>query len=73
MADIYEIEDIDGVRFNWNAFPVTRQEAENMSSPVGCLYTPLLAKDDLPVADYDRSNLPSNMLIGCYIYVEYGF
>ncbi|VUG17538.1 SEC23 [Brettanomyces bruxellensis] len=53
MADIYEIEDIDGVRFNWNAFPVTRQEADNMSSPVGCLYTPLLARDDLPVAEYD--------------------
>ena len=37
MADIYEIEDIDGVRFNWNTFPVTRLEAENIASPVGCL------------------------------------
>lgn len=53
MADIYEIEDIDGVRFNWNAFPVTRQEANNMASPVGCLYTPLQARDDLPLAEYD--------------------
>ncbi|KAG7811892.1 hypothetical protein KL921_002158 [Ogataea angusta] len=53
MADIYEIEDIDGVRFNWNAFPVTRQEAENMAAPVGCLYTPLLPREDLPVAAYD--------------------
>lgn len=53
MADIYEIEDIDGVRFNWNTFPVTRLESENMASPVGCLYTPLLPRDDLPVANYD--------------------
>ncbi|TID19246.1 hypothetical protein CANINC_003817 [Pichia inconspicua] len=53
MADIYEIEDIDGVRFNWNTFPVTRQESENMASPVGCLYTPLLAREDLPIANYD--------------------
>lgn len=53
MADIYEIEDIDGVRFNWNAFPVTRGEAENMATPIGCLYTPLMARDDLPIAEYD--------------------
>lgn len=53
MADIYEIEDIDGVRFNWNTFPVTRLESENMASPIGCLYTPLLAREDLPIANYD--------------------
>ncbi|ODV84412.1 hypothetical protein CANARDRAFT_29267 [[Candida] arabinofermentans NRRL YB-2248] len=53
MADIYEIEDIDGVRFNWNAFPVTRLEADNMATPVGCLYTPLLAREDLPLANYE--------------------
>ena len=53
MADIYEIEDIDGVRFNWNTFPVTRLEAENIASPVGCLYTPLLSRGDLPIANYD--------------------
>lgn len=53
MADIYEIEDIDGVRFNWNTFPVTRLESENMASPVGCLYTPLLPREDLPIANYD--------------------
>ncbi|CDK24719.1 unnamed protein product [Kuraishia capsulata CBS 1993] len=53
MTDIYEIEDIDGVRFNWNAFPVTRNEAENISTPVGCLYTPLNPRDDLPTANYD--------------------
>ncbi|AOA64956.1 GTPase-activating protein [Komagataella phaffii CBS 7435] len=53
MADIYEIEEIDGVRFNWNSFPVTKIESENISMPLGCLYTPLNERDYLPVAQYD--------------------
>lgn len=53
MADIYDIEDIDGVRFNWNTFPVSRSEAENISTPLGALYTPLAAREDLPTAHYD--------------------
>ncbi|EGV64030.1 hypothetical protein PSN45_003887 [Yamadazyma tenuis] len=31
----------DGVQFNWNVFPSTRLEAKQLSSPIGCLYTPL--------------------------------
>ncbi|OWB55773.1 hypothetical protein B5S28_g1653 [[Candida] boidinii] len=53
MADIYEIEEIDGVRFNWNAFPITRAEAENIATPIGCLFTPLNAREDIPTANYD--------------------
>jgi len=35
------------VRFNWNSFPVTRGEEERMSVPLGCLYTPLIQREDL--------------------------
>ncbi len=48
VDDIYEIEDKDGVRFNWNAFPVTRAEEEKITAPLGCLYTPLNPREDLP-------------------------
>ncbi|KAG2735254.1 hypothetical protein G9P44_001468 [Scheffersomyces stipitis] len=38
------LEDVDGVRFNWNLFPSTRLEASRLTTPLGCLYTPLHAR-----------------------------
>ncbi|CAM9021763.1 unnamed protein product [Wickerhamomyces anomalus] len=42
------VKDKDGVRFNWNAFPVTRAEEDKITAPLGCLYTPLNPREDLP-------------------------
>lgn len=53
MADYYDVEERDGVRFNWNVFPATRQESENIGSALGALYTPLIMRENLPVVSYD--------------------
>ncbi|ODV61834.1 GTPase-activating protein SEC23 ASCRUDRAFT_75106 [Ascoidea rubescens DSM 1968] len=51
--DFETAEDIDGVRFSWNTFPPTRVEANRTVVPIGCLYTPLKQREDLPVVNYD--------------------
>lgn len=48
-----EAEDINGVRFAWNAFPATKIEASKIVVPTGALYTPLKQREDLPIANYD--------------------
>ncbi|ODV81433.1 uncharacterized protein CANTADRAFT_24380 [Suhomyces tanzawaensis NRRL Y-17324] len=51
--DFEEAEDINGVRFAWNAFPSTKVEAGKIVVPTGALYTPLKFREDLPIAAYD--------------------
>jgi len=50
---VEEIEDRDGIRFGWNAWPASRLEATRIVVPVGCLYTPLKERDDLPPVYYE--------------------
>ena len=45
-------EDLNGVRFSWNEWPVTKVEAERAVVPVGCLYTPMKEIQGLPVVQY---------------------
>eukprot|EP01134_Creolimax_fragrantissima_P000713 CFRG0713T1 len=49
---IEDNEDRDGVRFSWNVWPSSRLEAQRLVVPIGCLYTPLKTKDDLPPVHY---------------------
>jgi len=42
-------EDVDGVRFNWNVWPVSRVEAAKVVLPLGCLYTPLKESTTRPL------------------------
>lgn len=51
--DFEEAEDINGIRFAWNLFPLTKAEASKIVVPTGVLYTPLKYREDLPVAAYD--------------------
>lgn len=53
MGDVHEVEASDGVRFSWNVWPSTRLEATRMVVPLGCLYTPLKAIDQLPTLPYE--------------------
>lgn len=46
-------EDVDGVRFSWNAFPTTRIAQSRLAVPPGVLYTPLRPRDDLPTVTAD--------------------
>eukprot|EP00123_Amoebidium_parasiticum_P016638 comp23528_c2_seq3/m.39562 comp23528_c2_seq3/g.39562 ORF comp23528_c2_seq3/g.39562 comp23528_c2_seq3/m.39562 type:complete len:764 (-) comp23528_c2_seq3:258-2549(-) len=50
---IEEQEDRDGVRFSWNVWPSSRLEATRLVVPIGCLYTPLKAREDMPPVTYD--------------------
>lgn len=34
------------MRFNWNAFPVTRGEEDKITAPLGCIYTPLNQREE---------------------------
>ncbi|KAK7103754.1 protein transport protein Sec23A-like isoform X2 [Littorina saxatilis] len=50
---IQQNEDRDGVRFSWNVWPSSRLEATRMVVPLGCLFTPLKERADLPPIQYD--------------------
>ncbi|XP_074663106.1 protein transport protein Sec23A-like [Tubulanus polymorphus] len=50
---IQQNEDRDGVRLSWNVWPSSRLEATRMVVPLGCLYTPLKERPDLPPIQYD--------------------
>ncbi|KAI9360878.1 protein transporter SEC23 [Pilaira anomala] len=41
-----EIEEQDGIRFSWNAWPSSRSEATKAVVPIACLYTPLKERED---------------------------
>ncbi|CCD26928.1 GTPase-activating protein SEC23 NDAI_0J00360 [Naumovozyma dairenensis CBS 421] len=45
-------EDINGIRFSWNVFPNNKADATKNVVPVGCLYTPLKEREDLPIASH---------------------
>uniref|UniRef100_A0A7S0P3C0 Protein transport protein SEC23 n=1 Tax=Calcidiscus leptoporus TaxID=127549 RepID=A0A7S0P3C0_9EUKA len=51
--NFHEAELNDGVRFSWNVWPSSRLEATRMVVPLGCLYTPLRAIDNLPLLPYE--------------------
>jgi len=53
MADVHEVEATDGVRFSWNVWPSSRLEATRMVVPLGCMYTPLKAIENLPLLPYE--------------------
>ncbi|XP_021379920.1 protein transport protein Sec23A-like isoform X1 [Mizuhopecten yessoensis] len=50
---IQQNEDRDGVRFSWNVWPSSRLEATRMVAPLGCLYTPIKERAELPPVLYD--------------------
>lgn len=71
--DFEETEDINGVRFAWNAFPSTKVEAGKIVVPTGALYTPLKLRDDLPIAAYDPnfcSNQTCKAILNPYCSVD---
>lgn len=48
-----EIEDQDGIRFSWNVWPSTKSEATKIVVPIGCLYTPLKERAEMPPVNYE--------------------
>ncbi|KAL3219844.1 hypothetical protein MRX96_005607 [Rhipicephalus microplus] len=54
---IQKNEDRDGIRFSWNVWPSSRLEATRLVIPLGCLFTPLKERPDLPPIQYDPSSV----------------
>eukprot|EP01135_Chromosphaera_perkinsii_P005941 Nk52_evm9s373 gene=Nk52_evmTU9s373 len=50
---IMDVEERDGVRFSWNTWPSSRIEATRVVVPIGCLFTPLKEREDLPPVLYE--------------------
>jgi protein transport protein SEC23 len=50
---INQNETRDGVRFTWNIWPSNRLETSRLVVPLGCLFTPLKERADLPIINYD--------------------
>ncbi|XP_019627443.1 PREDICTED: protein transport protein Sec23A-like isoform X1 [Branchiostoma belcheri] len=50
---IQQNEDRDGIRLSWNVWPSSRLEATRMVVPLGCLFTPMKERPDLPPIQYD--------------------
>lgn len=50
---IFENEERDGIRFSWNVWPSNRLEATRMVVPLGCTFTPLKERLDLPELCYE--------------------
>ncbi|CAJ0920433.1 unnamed protein product [Ranitomeya imitator] len=50
---IQQNEERDGVRFSWNVWPSSRLEATRMVVPLGCLFTPIKERPDLPPVQYE--------------------
>lgn len=48
MEYFYEQEDVNGVRFVWNIWPVTRADAEKNVIPQCCFYQPLRNNNCIP-------------------------
>ncbi|AFZ79676.1 Sec23/Sec24 domain containing protein [Theileria equi strain WA] len=55
--DFTELESHTGLRFSWNLWPCSYEEAEKAEVPIGCLFTPLKASDEdsaqkIPLVEY---------------------
>lgn len=51
--DFAALEEQDGVRFSWNLWPNSRTDAAKLVVPIGCLYTPLKDKPEIPPVPYE--------------------
>ncbi|CAH8834588.1 unnamed protein product [Trichobilharzia szidati] len=54
MAEFIQQSEInDGIRFSWNAWPISRLESAQSVVPIGCLYTLLKERYDFPPINYE--------------------
>ncbi|XP_076886196.1 protein transport protein SEC23 G-like [Bidens hawaiensis] len=51
--DFVELEAIEGLRWSWNSWPVSKPESNNLVIPLSIMQTPLMKFTDLPLLSYD--------------------
>ncbi|EKC99299.1 protein transport protein SEC23 [Trichosporon asahii var. asahii CBS 8904] len=71
-ANFEDVEDRDGVRFSWNAWPSSRIEATRTVVPISALYTPLKERDDLPPVHYEpvTCKAPCKAILNPYCQID---
>ncbi|KAK4258218.1 hypothetical protein QN277_007690 [Acacia crassicarpa] len=51
--DFLELEAVEGLRWSWNTWPVSKSEATALIIPLSIMCTPLMQATELPVLPYD--------------------
>ncbi|GFZ14149.1 Sec23/Sec24 protein transport family protein [Actinidia rufa] len=51
--DFVELETIEGLRWSWNSWPVSKSEAAALVIPLSIMCTPLMQFNELPLLPYD--------------------
>ncbi|CAI9285113.1 unnamed protein product [Lactuca saligna] len=51
--DFVELEAIEGLRWSWNSWPVSRTESNDLVIPLSIMQTPLMKFNELPLLSYD--------------------
>lgn len=53
MEAFYREEERDGIRFSWNSWPVSKNEATKMVLPLACMYSPFKQSPNIPKVQYE--------------------
>lgn len=51
--DFAELDAIEGLRWSWNSWPVSRTESNDLVIPLSVMQTPLMSFNELPLLPYD--------------------
>ncbi|KAF3652646.1 putative magnesium transporter MRS2-I-like [Capsicum annuum] len=51
--DFVELEAIEGLRWSWNSWPVSKSESSALIIPLSIMCTPLMKFNELPILPYD--------------------
>jgi protein transport protein SEC23 len=68
--DYESIEANDAVRFSWNVWPPSKQDAAKLVIPVACLYTPLKEFEDKPALGYEPVVCKCRAILNPYCQID---
>eukprot|EP01096_Ripella_sp_DP13-Kostka_P015351 TRINITY_DN714_c1_g1_i1.p1 TRINITY_DN714_c1_g1~~TRINITY_DN714_c1_g1_i1.p1 ORF type:complete len:761 (-),score=311.13 TRINITY_DN714_c1_g1_i1:105-2387(-) len=69
--DFLQAEERDGVRFSWNYWPATKNEAQKAVLPLGCLYTPFKKSSFPNVVQYEPIVCACHTVLNPFCYVDF--
>ncbi|EAA21944.1 protein transport protein sec23 [Plasmodium yoelii yoelii] len=72
--DIHLQEKQTGIRFSWNLWPPTKNEASKIEIPLGCLYTVLKGSDEnnVKLVEYEPLKCKtSNCILNPYCNIDF--
>ncbi|KAL3649059.1 hypothetical protein CASFOL_005462 [Castilleja foliolosa] len=70
--DFSELEAIEGLRWSWHSWPVSKPEVSSLVVPLSILSTPLMAFNELPILPYEPLNCSGcEAVLNPYARVDY--